>query len=159
MEEEEYLALLQRVDDPVGGEFPLGYDKRGAVEKFGALVALLQARLGCLLEEEHYIQDAAHHGAAYLPYDLLTEEYRISVRASNFGNMATLWDEESVVLPPYYSVMRATIEELGYIYVPSAVLHLPYTGKNPAIIAPPGLRPAGSPVWFPSWGYRFFEYL
>ena len=159
MEEAEYLALLQRVDDPVYAEFPPDYDKRGAVKKFGTLVAVLQARLGCLLEVEHDIQDASHHGAAYLPYDALTEEYVTSVRASNFGNLATLWNEESIVLPSYYSVIRWTLEEHGYIYVPSAVLHLPYTGKNPAITNTPDMKNADGSIRVPSWGDRFFDYL
>lgn len=68
-----------------------------------------------------YIQDASFHGQILLPHSLLTEDarrvgYIIRLRTSNFGHLATAYDEDAMVRPDALSLMISVLEEQGYIY-------------------------------------------
>lgn len=145
--ETRYSVLMHTSDDSECGEMPPGWDGIAARKKFSRLVSALEQRLNCRLEQDKQIEDAGHHGAAFLPPQLLAEDYTTSIRASNFGNLATIWDEGTVVQMPYLKIIWQALEEFGYVYVPSNVLHRPYDGRNPYIRS-------GS-----LWGDRFFDYL
>lgn len=170
-------ALLARLDDPVYAQFQGGWahwNEAAAEARFLALVEALEARLGCpvlpepepadveayrllwqtslLYESSRAIQDASFHGQVLLPRSLLTEagrslNYVVRLRVSNFGSLATVYDDDTMVQEQVLASMRQTLEEQGYIYVPSDLLAEPYTGKNPGVSG------------FRNWGLRYFDWI
>jgi hypothetical protein len=146
---QDFLQLLQDADSSIFIERPFGFSIKKADAKFNNFVEALEQKLDCSLpEKENYmdIQDGGFHGMVFLPVHLLKEEERISVRVSNFGNFATAYDDDSIVLPEVLLTIVATQEEFGYIYIPSKILNMPYTGKNRGVDG------------FNSWGHRYFDW-
>ncbi len=145
----DFVQLLQDADSSIFIERPFGFSIRKANAKFNRFVEVLEQKLGCsLAEKENYIgiQDGGFHGMVFLPAHLLKEDYRISVRVSNFGNFATAYEDDTIVQPEILSTIIATLEEFGYIYIPSEILNTPYTGKNRGVDG------------FSSWGHRYFDW-
>lgn len=174
MEQDALRSLLERFDDPVFAEYPGGrtrWNQHAAEVRFLTLVKALEARLGCpslpepfsgdgdpgrervreqtlLYETGKHIQDASFHGQILLPRSLLTEpDYHLSLRTSNFGQLATVYDDDTLVRPQVLSTMRIVLDELGYLYVPTAVLVVSYTGRNPGVSG------------FRNWGMRYFDWI
>lgn len=146
---QDFLQLLENADSSIFTERPSGFNIKKADAKFNSFVEALEQKLGCSLpEKENYmgIQDGSFHGMVFLPVHLLKEDYRISVRVSNFGNFATAYEEDTIVQPETLSTIIATLEEFGYIYIPSEILNTPYTGKNLGVDG------------FSSWGHRYFDW-
>ncbi|MGZ3584986.1 MAG: hypothetical protein ACXVCT_19780 [Ktedonobacterales bacterium] len=104
-------------------------------------------RLSLVYETYPTIQDASFHGAKYLPRELLTEDYVVSIRTSNFDHLATVYDDETIVQPDVLSTIGSVLEEQGFTYVPTEILDAPFTGKNPGVSG------------FRTWGQRYFDYL
>lgn len=153
------------------------WNQQEAEAHFMLLVKTLAARLDCPTSDQepshiprdpHYdrlrertlfyetgtynIQDASFHGQILLPHSLLTEDavredYIIRLRTSNFGHLATLYDEDALVRPDALSTIISVLEEQGYTYVPTVMLHGPYSGKNPGISG------------FRTWGERYFDWI
>jgi len=142
-------ALLEDLDDPVRAEAPPRWDRRAAETTFVALAQTLEQRLGyrCAYETGAFIQDASFHGQLRLPRELLTDEYIVQLRASNFGNLATIYDDDTVVKQGARATIVSTLAEFGYIYIPIDVLNIPYTGRNPGVSG------------FRTWGERFFDWI
>ncbi len=170
-------ALLAHLDDPANAQFPGGWEQwneMAAEARFLALVKALEARLGCpalpepdpadaeayrrlwqttlLYEAGRAIQDASFHGQILLPRLLLTEtgrslNYVIRLRVSNFGHLATAYDDDTMVQPAALAAIRQALEEQGYIYMPTDLLAEPYTGKNPGVSG------------FRTWGLRYFDWI
>jgi hypothetical protein len=141
----EYLNLLRQHDDPRRWEYPTGFDYDAATRRFAKFTEALSALLKVTLKSESgsYIQDASFHSQIYVPLD--SERYTL-IRFSNFGNMATVSEDE----PVSEELMRAIVELLekhGYVYVPAAVLDQPYTGENPGVT---GIR---------TWWIRYFDWV
>jgi|GraSoiStandDraft_27_1057306.scaffolds.fasta_scaffold188903_2 hypothetical protein len=176
MEQDALRSLLERLDDPVFAEYPGGWtrwNQHAAEVRFLTLVKALEARLGCpslpepfsgdpereqvreqtlLYETGKHIQDASFHGQILLPRSLLTEparrvDYHLSLRTSNFGLLATVYDDDTLVRPQALSTMRIVLDEQGYLYVPTAVLVESYTGRNPGVSG------------FRDWGMRYFDWI
>lgn len=176
MEQDALRSLLERLDDPVFAEYPGGWtqwNQRAAEVRFLTLVKALEARLGCsslpesfsgtperervreqtlLYETGEHIQDASFHGQILLPRSLLTEparrmDYHLRLRTSNFGQLVTVYDDDMLARPQVLSTMLIVLEEQGYLYVPTAVLIEPYTGKNPGVVG------------FRTWGRRYFDWI
>ena len=146
---QDFLQLLQDADSSIFTERPLGFSVKKADAKFNSFVEALEQKLNCSLpEKENYmgIQDGGFHGMVFLPVHLLKEDYRISVRVSNFGNFATAYEDDTIVQPEVLSTIIATLEEFGYIYIPSEILNTPYIGKNRGVDG------------FSSWGHRYFDW-
>lgn len=141
----DYLELLRRHDHPTHWEYPPGFDYRTATERFARFVEELSARLGVALRAEtgSHIQDASFHSQVFVP---LPRDRHALIRFSNFGDMATISDDEPVPEP----TMAAVVELLGkqgYVYVPAEVLAEPYTGSNPGVT---GIR---------TWWIRYFDWV
>jgi len=149
MDRDRAWALLEDLDDPVRAEAPPRWDRRAAEAIFVALAQALEQRLGyqCAYETGSSIQDASFHGQLRLPRELLMDEYIVQLRASNFGHLATIYDDDIVVKQDARATIVSTLEEFGYIYIPSDVLNTPYTGRNPGV--------SGSRTW----GERFFDWI
>ena len=146
---ENYLELLESADSPIYAEYLPGFNIREADAKFDKFVKALEQRLGCALpNKDNYsgIQDGGFHGMVLLPSDLFTGEYGASLRVSNFGNFATIFDDDEEVKPEVFLTIDETLEEFGYVYIPSKVLNTPYTGNNPGVTG------------FHSWGHRYFDW-
>jgi hypothetical protein len=147
-----------------------------AEARFMLLVKTLAARLNCptsdrepshIPRDPHYdrlrertlfyetgtgIQDASFHGQILLPHSLLTEDALredslIRLRTSNFGRLATAYDDDALVRPDALSTIISVLEEQGYTYVPTVVLNEPYPGKNPGVCG------------FRTWGMRYFDWI
>jgi hypothetical protein len=152
------------------------WDQQDAEAHFMLLVKTLAAQLDCPTSDRepsqfprdpHYdrlrertlfyetgmdIQDASFHGQILLPYSLLTEDavnesYLIRLRASNFGHLVTLYDDDTLIRPEALATIISVLEELGYTYVPTVVLNEPYLGKNPGVSG------------FRTWGMRYFDWI
>lgn len=146
---QDFLQLLQDADSSIRTEYPYGFSIKKADAKFDGFVEALEKKLGCSLpEKENYIgiQDGGFHGMVFLPIHLLNEDYRISIRVSNFGDFATAYDDDTVVQPEFLSIIIATLEKFGYVYLPSKILNTPYIGKNRGVNG------------FHSWGHRYFDW-
>jgi hypothetical protein len=142
-------ALLEQLDDAEHAEAPPNWDRQAAEARFVALAPALEQRLGypCPYETGALIQDASFHGEISLPHDILTKNDGVTLRTSNFGRMAAIYGDETVVRPEALATVVATLEEHGYTYVPSAVLMAPYTGKDPGVEG------------FTTWMDRFFDWV
>lgn len=152
------------------------WNQKEAEAHFLLLVKTLASRLDCLIsdrEPSHIprdpnydrlrertlfyetgigIQDASFHGQILLPHSLLTEDAvkedsLIRLRISNFGQLATLYDEDTLVRPDVLSTIVSVLEEQGYTYIPTIVLNEPYSGKNPGVSG------------FRTWGMRYFDWI
>jgi hypothetical protein len=171
------LAKLARLDDPVYAEYPWGWaqwNQAAAEAQFLRLVDTIAAHLECPTREGRpsprdqdydrvheralcyetgaYIQDASFHGEILLPQAVLTAEALahdtgVSLRTSNFGQLATLLDDDAKVRPATLATIIGALEELGYTYVPPRVLNRPYSGQNRGVHG------------FCTWGERYFEWI
>ena len=151
MDRSEFLDLLKRHDDTVHGEWPGGWNTsayHAAERKFLALAEEVQQVLGESPVVEHggAIQDASFHGLLALPKSCLVNDYKVSLRVSNFGNLATLYDADDMVKSACRDKVKDVLARRGYIYVPSWVLNEPYP---PQVLLPS----------IPNWGVRYFDYL
>jgi len=70
----------------------------------------------CAYETGAFIQDASFHGQLRLPRELLTDEYIVQLQASNFGHLATIYDDDTVVKQDARATIVSTLAEFGYIY-------------------------------------------
>lgn len=177
MDDAALFVVLQRLDDPVYAEYPGGWahwDQAAAEARFLRLVDTLATRLECPARQgipfshdqgydhvrEHtlcyetgvYIQDASFHGDVLLPQSLLTAEALaagsfVGLRTSNFGHLATLYDDDTAVRPDAHAIIVGALEELSYIYIPSRILNQPYSGQNHGVTG------------FSTWGSRYFNYI
>jgi hypothetical protein len=141
----DYLELLWRHDHPTHWEYPPGFDYRAATERFARFVEELSAKLGVAprVETGVHIQDASFHSQVFLP---LPGGRFALIRFSNFGDMATVSDDE----PVPDSTMAEVLELLakhGYVYVPAAVLAGTYTGSNPGVTG------------IDTWWIRYFDWV
>jgi len=141
----DYIALLQRFDDPLNGECPLGFDRDQAVHRFLRFADEVAALVGQPIQAETQgdIQDASFHSQIFIP---VNDSEFVLVRFSNFGEMVSF--SEEVTAP---DALRRTLiklfEKHDYVYVPADVLNEPYSGKNPGVT---GIR---------NWWIRYFDWL
>ncbi len=150
MKKEEWIQYLLKVDDAVNAESPQGFSRRKAQKRFFSLITKLSVEFNIQLpiESGKSIQDASFHSAAFLPKEWqLTPNHILQLRASNFGNLLAVVDDDQIVKTDVLAVIKHYAQELDYQYVPGQVLWEKYSGKNKAI--------HGSN----SWMYRYFEYL
>ncbi len=148
---DEYMFLLKSLDDPVFWEWPPGFDLDAAERKFLSFASALQQQLTtiCTIETGALIQDASFRGQIVLPDFLLQQlpqEYAVVIRVSNWGNIATVSDEQ-ILQPSALTTIRDLMQQFGYVYIPSDLLNTPYTGKNPGVT---GIR---------TWWIRYFDWV
>jgi hypothetical protein len=73
------------------------------------------------------------------------KDYTAWLRASETGDLVTVWDWDGAVKPDQLALIVAVVTELELLYVPTWVLNTPYTGRVH------GVEP-------PTWGERLFGY-
>jgi hypothetical protein len=148
----DYLPVLQAHDDPVYWEVPPGFDWEAAEQHFLAFAHELEQTLGvsCLIEAGALIQDASFLGQIMLPEPLVgkasTSGAPVLLRVSNWGQMATLTNEEALE-PAVLEQIKAMLGRFSYVYIPPSVLELPYTGNNPGVT---GIR---------TWWIRYLDWV
>lgn len=141
----DFMDLLQRHDDARRWEYPTGFDDEAATRRFASFSAALSSALELPLKSEtgSHIQDASFHSQIYVP---LKANRNTLIRFSNFGDMATVREDE----PVPKRIMATIVDQLqkhGYVYVPASILEQPYTGTNPGVT---GIR---------SWWIRYFDWV
>jgi hypothetical protein len=141
---EDYLRLLEEHDHPSRGLFPEGFDKEAAMAKAREFAKVLenQLQLNVLVETGVQIQDTTHHTELHLPNGG-TDGSWVTIRLSNFGNLATVINQDKLD-PVQLKVLLDALEEADYVYIPPDVLDKPYTGAIPHV---------------KTWMTRFFHYL
>jgi hypothetical protein len=141
----DYLEILRRNDQPAHWDYPPGFDYHAATERFARFVEELSAKLGGALKAETgvHIQDASFHSQVFLP---LPGGRHALIRFSNFGDMATVSDDDPVP-EPTMAVVLEMLAQHGYVYVPAAVLAQPYTGSNPGVTG------------IDTWWIRYFDWV
>ncbi len=141
----DFAAILKKYDDPRYWEYPPDFDCAAAAQRFEKFANSLSLKLGFRIESETggKIQDASFHSQIFLP---LGNDSHAVIRFSNFGDLSTVSDEETVPAELLRAVV-ALLESHGYIYVPVEVLCQPYTGLNPGV---DGIR---------SWWVRYFDWV
>ena len=143
------LRMLEGYDDPHALDVPAGFDFFEAKGRFLALAQAVSTVVGeaCDVEVWPALRDATFHGSVQLPPGALARPEPVSIRVSNFGNLASLVGDESAVRPELLPSLRRAIERRGYRYVPPDLLARRYTGVHQS----KGL--------FVNWGARFFGYV
>jgi hypothetical protein len=150
-EGERHLATLRQHDDGAGWEAPSGFDRAEAEQQFRALVAAVEHVVGTPLHAESgsQIQDASFLGQIALACTPLVKDPTmpgpVMLRVSNWGEMATVSDEEALNADGLAQITDL-LAQRGYVYIPPQILALPYDGKLPTKGAI-------------SWWLRFFDWL
>jgi hypothetical protein len=148
---ERYLAILRQHDDGAGWEAPSSFDHAAAEQQFRALVAAVEHAVETPLRAEsgRQIQDASFLGQISLACTPLVKDPTmpgpVILRVSNWGEMATVSDEEALTADGLAQI-KDLLAQRGYVYVPPQILALPYDGKLPTKGAV-------------SWWLRFFDWL
>ena len=165
MEPEDYQAVLERYDapDPEHAEYPPSVDWLEEDTRFKAFLGDLQTAMGMKLWVDESPQDAASfHSEVFIPREgeCRTDEpvagtvvvaggvriVGVSLRFSNFGNLAAVNDEEESISPETLELVKALLARHGYTYIPHSAWEGPYTGKNPCFTEK-------------AWWFRYFDYV
>jgi hypothetical protein len=164
--EQELYELLRAADEAEHSERPPNFDERRARDKFVGLVQALVGAFGAPVQYEAgfpLIQDASFFGQLTIPAETIRSGIGITVRTSNFADLATivvedpdLWDEASalraLVDENDLRKVEDLIEEAGYEYIPLALLRCEYDGINE------GLK-VGTDGRRRNWWDRYFDWL
>jgi hypothetical protein len=147
--------LLLSNDSSTHWEYPPGFDWAGAWEAVRRYQAAAEEILGYPLKADNQVEDASFFGELFVfeegavrpPVTALV--YKIAIRFSSFGRMATIHTNSRQSDLGRYPVDRLAelLEEHGFVYVPAAALDEPYDGVVPNV-----------PKDF-TWGTRYFDYL
>ncbi|MES2823475.1 MAG: hypothetical protein V4732_07730 [Pseudomonadota bacterium] len=146
---DQYLAILKAYDDPACWEYPEEFSYQEQQQKFFSAKGLLQNVLRRKLNFEtgSQIQDASYHSCIHLDVELLkSSEKQSQLRFSNFGNMISFVNENSIKESIKIDIIQH-LQNIGYVYIPEAVLEEQYTGKNPGVS---GIE---------TWWVRYFEWV
>lgn len=155
--DDEIRALLEAADDPVEVEMPASTgDADDEYEQLHGRVLrtmrTLADELGLELERDGCVQDATHHDELALyavdPARPNVRHTRLSIRFSNFGDLATATTfGRPMVEGVEMAAIGALLARQGWTYVPAEALEAPYDGTHP------GFREAGT-----TWWDRYFDY-
>ena len=139
--QEEALKLFHSLDDHNYIEYPKGFDRKAAEEKFQLFVKRLQkqTKMSLSIETGSYIQDASYHS-------LIRFDYNNQLRFSNFGEMVTIF-EEVPIDKKLYSIIQNLITEFRYTYIPEDYIYSNYDAKSLGVSD------------FKDWSDRFFDWV
>ena len=141
--------LIKAADHPWELEQPPGWDPLEATERFLRLANDVNAIVGaeCEIELWPMIKLATYHGEIVLPKSALKDDGYAFIRVSNFGNLITVLNDDSVVRPEFLERLKRRFERSHYKYIPSMFLRRAYDGHHR------GARQFGL------WADRLFGYL
>lgn len=151
----ELHRLLLSVDDPTGCEFPtqstVTYAEMDA--RVRGLQEALRTELSHSFQRDGQVQDASFFDDLFIHEQESTNSRyllsRITIRLSNFGNLATVTTALDRI-PPEYDVPRITeiMQRHGWTVVDAEKLSAIYDGPNEV------LRDGKT-----TWWIRYFDYL
>jgi hypothetical protein len=141
--------FVRAADHPWEIEQPPQWDPFDAIERFLKLITALQEKLGIDGEVQLWpgIRNATFHAELVLPPAILRAEGWAVMRASNFGNLIAVLNDETVVQDAPLAEIREQSIAAGYRFIPSAQLRKRYDGHHR------GAR------LFTTWADRLFGYL
>jgi hypothetical protein len=140
----EDLESLKKLDSSAHPEAPDVFDRGEAEATFLMLADHLRSLFPSVSAESGAaIQDASFHGQIVLRRG---DSY-VSIRASNFGRLVTMVDEDSVLRDVEVSFVRAAFGRFRYVYVPHALLAAKYDGACRGVSG------------FRDYFGRFFDYI
>jgi hypothetical protein len=127
----DYMRMLEAHDDAEDWYYPPDFDYEAAERRFLDFAQEFQMAFGvyCIVESGSSIQDASFLGQIYLPKDHFNRPEQatdpISVRVSNWGDMATVSDD-SALKSELLERIKALLQQFGYVYIPPSVLVQPH---------------------------------
>src|SRR5687768_16512658 len=136
MNKEEWIRYLIQVDDAVNAESPRGFSRRKAQHRFFSFISKLNTEFNIQLplESDKSIQDSSFHAATTLPKEWqLTPNHFLQLRASNFGNLLAVVEDDQILKADILAVIKRYAQELDYQLVPSLVLWEKYSGTNKGV--------------------------
>jgi hypothetical protein len=144
-----YRQRLAAADHAVELEQPPGWDPLEAVARFLTLVRDVNAIVGEECEADLWpgIRAATFHGEVVLPPGVVRDNGFAVVRASNFGGLIAVLNDDEAVRPAVLADLWRRFERRRYTPVPSALLRRSYAGHHRATRT------------FATWRDRLFGYL
>ena len=143
------LRRLKGADHPWELERPHDFDAVEAVGRFMELARDVEAIVGqsCELEVWPHVREATFHGELVLPADVVSGEGYAAIRASNFGDLIAVLNDDSLVRTDVMQPLRRRFERRRYQFIPSNLLRKTYDGHHRGT------------KQFPRWTDRLFGYL
>lgn len=141
--------LVRAADHPWELERPPDFDPIAAAGRFLTLAREVEEIAGqpCEIELWPRVKAATFHGELVLPAAALRAEGFAVVRASNFGDLIAVLNDETAVRPDVLAALRRRFDRNRYKFVPAALVRRPYAGHHR------GTRRFGT------WADRLFGYL
>jgi hypothetical protein len=154
-----HTILLQ--NDTAGDvEYPPAFDWQASMAAVKALKPDAEQVLGQPLKLDDQVQDASFFAELFVfedgavrPDGVITMVFKIAIRFSTFGKMATIHTNSVVSHLGQYPVARLAdlLGKHGFQYIPAESLAERYDGK----LAGLGQSVGGGATWW----YRFFDYM
>lgn len=129
MTQEHCWRLLKDNEDPSSLFVPTRFDRQAAITRAHALGELLHSKLNlnATVTADFQLNDASFHAEINLP-NAGKEKSWVTVRLSNFGNLATVISSGEIE-PQSLRLLLDALNDLKYVFIPADFLNQPYTGK------------------------------
>jgi hypothetical protein len=148
--------ILMRNDSATNVEYPPGFDWQESMAAVKALKPQAEEILGQPLKLDDQVQDASFFAELFVfeegavsPNGVTTMVFKIAIRFSTFGRMATVHTNSAASDLRNYPVGRLArlLEQHGFHYIDAQSLGERYNGK---------LKGLGGDA---TWWFRFFDYM
>jgi hypothetical protein len=152
--------ILLQNDSATDVEYPPGFDWQASMAAVKGLKPDAERILGQSLKLDDQVQDASFFAELFVfedgavgPNGVTTMVFKIAIRFSTFGKMATVHTNSAASDLGSYPVARLTglLEKCGFQYIPAESLAERYDGKLKALDQWVGGKA--------TWWYRFFDYM
>jgi hypothetical protein len=152
--------ILLQHDSATDVEYPPGFDWQASMAAVKALKPEAERILGQPLKLDDQVQDASFFADLFMfeegavgPNGVTTMVFKIAIRFSTFGKMATIHTNSAASDRGTYPVARLAefLEKSGFQYIPAESLAERYDGKLKGLD-----QSVGGPA---TWWYRFFDYM
>ncbi|MFL5329110.1 MAG: hypothetical protein ACJ8C4_09345 [Gemmataceae bacterium] len=152
--------ILLQNDSSTDVEFPPGFDWQASIAAVKALKPGAERILGQPLKLSDQVQDASFFAELFVfedgavgPNGVMTMVFKIAIRFSTFGRMATIHTNSAASDLGNYPVARLAdlLGQNGFQYIPAESLAERYDGRLKQLDQWVG----GEATWW----YRFFDYM
>jgi len=152
--------LMLQNDTAAHVECPPGFDWQVSMAVVKALKPHAERILGQPLKLDDQVQDASFFAELFVledgainPYGSTALVFKIAIRFSAFGKMATIHTNSTASDVQKYPVAQLAklLEQHGFEYIPAEFLNEPYDGKLKALGHGLGMDC--------TWWCRFFDYM
>jgi len=154
--DERLHQVLLSNDSTTDWEYPRDFDWAAAWEAVRQYRTAAELVLGQPLRVDDQVQDASFFAELFVfedgavrPDGVTTLVFKIAIRFSSFGRMATIHTNSAISNLDRYPVERLAglLGDHGFVYIPATALTEPYDGVVPGLGA--GF----------TWWLRFFDYM